>query len=399
MEAYAGRLVIAAAIALGSATMFTTACSFSDQPSHAEIEACAREPVESSGMVSVAAGAFIADDRPFVPRGVGSYPLLEHAGNDRVTAVDDIFAQATALGRPILRTNAYLEGGQNPARLRNDDGTMNEPGLVGLDRLLDQARVHGVKLILVLGTNWSHYGGAPRVVEMVAPGEGLPKDAFWSEPRIVGAQRSFLRTLVSRLNTISAIPYAEDTSIFAWELMNEARCDDPRWCDADTLTRWARVMADEVRAAGARQPIAWGGSGHRAHHGEDLAAIAADGAVDILTLHLYPWAEHSLIAEPGRGTRPEVAIRLGVEAIRDRAALARRFGRALLVEELGWRAPSGDTLDGERGVVVGAWLRAAREEGVGALPWMIAERDRPDYDGLLIRPEVDRATVEALRCE
>jgi hypothetical protein len=30
---------------------------------------------------------------------------------------------------------------------------------------------------------------------------------------------------------------------------------------------------------------------------------------------------------------------------------------------------------------------------------MIGERGRPDYDRLLIRPEQDRATVEALRCE
>ena len=59
-----------------------------------------------------------------------------------------------------------------------------------------------VRLILVLTNNWSDYGGAPAVVEMAAPGEGLPKDAFWSEPRAVALQRAYVTTLVERVNGV-----------------------------------------------------------------------------------------------------------------------------------------------------------------------------------------------------
>ena len=36
---------------------------------------------------------------------------------------------------------------------------------------------------------------------------------------------------------------------------------------------------------------------------------------------------------------------------------------------------------------MGACMRVARTMGVGTLPWMIGERGRTDYDGLLLRPE------------
>lgn len=347
-----------------------------------------------------AEGRFVIDGSPVALRGIGSYPLLEHAGNGRMDEVDDILAQAVALGRPVVRTNAFLDGGTNPARIRDADGTLREEGLVGLDRLLAAAAAHGVRLVLILTNNWTDYGGAPAIVRMVAPSEGLPKDAFWSDPRAVASQRAYIEAIVGRLNTVNGRPYATDPTVAAWELVNEARCDDPSWCDADTLVTWARTMAGAVRAAGARQLVAWGGSGHLGAHGEDLERIAAGGAVDVLTLHIYPFASHSLhLSTLSPGDRAAIGIRRGVDAIRERAAIARRYRLPLLVEELGWRGPTGDDRDGERAVVLGAWLRAAREVGAAALPWMIAERGRPDYDGLLIRTETDRATVGALRCE
>lgn len=399
-----GRLVdrTVGGMVLGMGLAWVTGCAWTDAPAEEAVAACARDRAPwGAGVVRRdALGAFTLDDRPFVPRGIGSYPLLEHAGNGRMDAVHDIFDQAIALGRPLVRTNAFFDGGDNPARIRADDGTLRDDGLAGLDRLLAAAAERGVRLILVLANNWHHYGGAPAVVRMAAPGEGLPKDAFWSDPRVVEAQRSYVQHLVRRTNAVNGRAYAEDPAVFAWELANEARCDDEDWCDAGTLVRWARTMADSIREAGATQLVAWGGSGHRDRHGEDLGRIAVEGGVDVLTLHVYPFARHALRLDArSAGQRNALGIRLGVEAIRDRAAVARAHRLPLLVEELGWRNSDRADRDGERAVVIGAWLRAADAEGVGTVPWMIGERGRPDYDQLLIRPEEDRATVRALRCE
>ncbi len=384
------------------ALVLVVGCAWSDAPTPGAIEACARDqaPLAGGAVARDDHGRLLVDGAAVVPRGLGSYPLLEHAGNGRMEAVHDIFDQALALGRPVVRTNAYLDGGRNPARIRDADGTIREEGLLGLDRLLAAAAERGVRLVLILTNNWENYGGAAAVLEAAAPGEELPKDAFWSEARAVEAQRRYVQTLVARTNEVNGRRYADDPTVFAWELVNEARCEDDAWCDAGTLVRWARAMAEALRGAGATQLVAWGGSGHLGLHGEDLERVAADGAVDVLTLHVYPFAHHALRLDASTpGQRTALGIRLGVDAIRERAALARRHGLPLVVEELGWRGGEGADRDAERALVLGAWLRAAREQGVAAFPWMIGERGRPDYDGLLIRPDEDLATVEALRCE
>ncbi|MCZ7685631.1 MAG: glycoside hydrolase family 5 protein [Sandaracinaceae bacterium] len=116
--------------------------------------------------------------------------------------------------------------------------------------------------------------------------------------------------------------YGDDPTVFAWELVNEPRCDDARFCDAATLVEWARAMAGALRGAGARQPIAWGGVGFAGEHGEDLEALAADGAVEILTLHLYPGLAGAVsLGPPAEGDH---AIAAAVRAAPTPSATARR---------------------------------------------------------------------------
>jgi mannan endo-1,4-beta-mannosidase len=307
---------------------------------------------------------------------VNSYPLLQHAGAGQLAAIADIFAQARALGRPLVRTPAFFDAGDSPARLRDERGAPREAGLQRLDRVLAAAADGGVKLLLVLANNWRDFGGAPAILELIAPGEKLPKNAFWTDPRALANQLAYQRALATRINSVNGARYADDPTIFAWELANEARCESDR--SGRTLAAWARRMSDGLRAAGVSQPIAWGGSGYLGRYGEDLRLIAADGGVDVLTLHMY--------ASTLRTRRVEKVIAWGVATLRERSAVARSAGLPLLLEEVNWK-PARPEGDAERARVLGAWLAEAERLGVGSLPWMIGERGRRDYDGYLIRPE------------
>jgi len=360
-------------------------------------ESCAVPLPASAGIVQVdGAGQFSLSGRAFVPRGVNSYPLLQHLGNGRIDLVQDIFAQAAALERPLVRTLAFLDSGESPARLRDDLGNLRAQGLEALDRLLFEADAQGVRLILTLTNNWEDFGGAPAVLKMVAPSETLPKNAFWSDPRAIAAQLAYQTALATRVNGLNGRIYRDDPTIFAWELANEPRCESdrtPALCKGGTLVRWARSMSDGLRAAGVQQLIAWGGSGYLGTYGEDLRAIAADGGVDVLTLHMYATA-----APSRRGlSRAEAAIEWGESTLRERAEVAEEAGMPLLLEEVNWKPDAESDRDGERATVLAAWLELADTLGVGTLPWMIGERGRTDYDGYLIRPD-DVATVSVLRC-
>lgn len=336
-----------------------------------------------------AAGKLHLAGEPFLPRGLNSYPLLQHAAAGRISAIEDIFCQAHTLARPLIRMPAYLDAGDSQDRTRDAHGNILESGLRALDQVLALAASSGIRLLLILANYWPDFGGIPALLRMIAPHEHLPTDAFWQDPRAIAAQLRYQTALVTRTNHVNGRAYAHDPTIFAWELMNEAR--SPRWLARyrgapRMLARWARRMSDGLRADGARQLIAWGGAGHLGHHGEDLRIIAAQSGVDILTLHMYG---NSFITR-----RPAVAIAWGARVMRSRARIARAAGLPLLLEEVNWTPASGR--DDDRARVLEAWLQLARELNVGSLPWMVGERERTDYDGYLIRP-AHHATIDVLR--
>ena len=352
--------------------------------------------IEDAGLITVRGTRFVLGEREIVPHGVNSYPLLQHAGDERWDAIDDVFAQAVALGRPFVRTNAFMDGGRNPARLRDEDGSLREAGLRALDALIARAARFGVRLLLPLTNHWADSGGAPKLIAILAPGEGLSGEAFYSDPRAIAAQQAYVQALATRTNHVTGRAYRDDPTIFAWELANEARSNERRRGARDPLVVWARAMVESLRAAGVRQPIAWGGSGHRGKRGEDLDAIADDGAVDVLTLHLYPGLHTAWSAALPNGLRSAASRLLGSAVIRDRAALARRYGMPLLLEELGHPMPGrvqGRARDRERAEVLRVLLATADEHGIAAFPWMIGERGREDHDGHLIRPQDPHTTA------
>jgi endo-1,4-beta-mannosidase len=383
---------------LALAATLAAACSPSpDVGAIPPFESCEVPALEPGELVLTEARSFVRGDGETMPHGINSYPLLQHVGDDRIDAVRDILGQANALGRPLLRTPGYMDGGDNPARIRDDDGTIREQGLAALDRVLAEAADHGVRLLLTLTNNWEGYGGARAVVDAVAPGEGLPKDAFWSEPRAVAAQVEYVQTIASRTNTINGRLYATDPTVLGWELCNEARCDDPDWCDAATLSTWAATMSAILRGAGAEQPIFWGGAGYLGQHGEDLREIAAHGGVDVLTAHVYLHYSDPWLYQLPQAERVAKAIDIGAGIVRERAEVALDYGLPLVIEELGWKVAAAGLRDAERAAVYEGWLAVAHDEGLATMPWMIGETDRPDYDGLLIRP-TDHLTWEVIAC-
>jgi mannan endo-1,4-beta-mannosidase len=399
-----GYLPLAAVLALGCAgaepsdSQAVDASEDGDATPPAQTDAaCGPQPALGAELVILnEALQFESEGETFVPQGVNSYPLLQHVGSARLDAVEDILAQAMALGRPLLRIPAYMDKGTNPARIRASDGTLREEGLVALDRVLAAAAEHGVRLILVLTNNWEDFGGAPELVKLIAPDEALPKNAFWSDARAIALQLAYQTALASRVNSQNQRSYRDDPTIFAWELANEARCErnvTPAFCDDMTLARWAKRMSDGLREAGVQQLIAWGGGSGREDYGDDLRIIAAHAGVDILTLHMYG---SSVVASAGQ-TRAESAIQWGTSLLQERADEAASAGLPLLLEEVNWKPQQTSGREQERARVLGAWLRVAQELGVGTLPWMIGESGRTDYDGYLITPE-DEETTQVIAC-
>ncbi len=51
------------------------------------------------------------------------------------------------------------------------------------------------------------------------------KDCFFVDPKARELFQNHLTTVVNRVNTLTGVAYKNDPTIFAWDLMNEPRCD------------------------------------------------------------------------------------------------------------------------------------------------------------------------------
>jgi len=314
-----------------------------------------------------------------VRRGLAESPVLE-----------EVLAKAAALGVRAVRTN-----GHNDAVDKVGDSAIqvaplkyDEVALVGLDRVLARARVHGVRLVLTLGNYWDAYGGARQYVAWA----GLPRPVegdsrFFTEPAVVTHYKAHVVGLLNRVSTVDGIRYGEHPAVLAWELLNEPR---GRGLDREgvTLRAWIDDVAREVKAHAPGHLVGTGEEGFEpSPEGYDAAFWAAVGTsmlrtpgssfarntaspfIDFASVHFYPEAW----GLDGPGTA--VA---GAKWLMEHAAIARSLGKPLFVGELGLRNEGELDLSQRRALYRG-WLECMRKDGVGGgALWVFANDARPD---------------------
>ncbi len=96
-------------------------------------------------------------------------------------------------------------------------GAYSEPALRRLDLVLAEAAAAGVKLILPL-TNFEPFLGGVEWYVCEILGEGKDKELFYTDPAIKEAYFAYVRMLLTRVNSVTGAPYADDPTVMAWEV-------------------------------------------------------------------------------------------------------------------------------------------------------------------------------------
>jgi len=300
------------------------------------------------------AGALWEGARRFRFTLINAYYLQEEAARGRLDLVDETFAGARAMGARVVRAWAFNDDpNKDDTAIQRALGAYEERGLDGLDRTVERARAHGIKLILPLCNYWNAYGGARQWLlwhGVADAREGDPR--FFTDERVRQSFTSHVQRIAGR--------YRDDDTVLAWELMNE-----PRGAPAD----WVRFAARAVKQAAPRHLISLGDEG-----GEHLDC----DELDLASCHFYPQKY---------GVRGGDEARAGVDWIAAHARAAARAGKPLVVGEFGIAR---DGLDPDaRLAAYRAWLDAAAstEAVAGIGPWLFAYVSRP--------PEWDEFTFQA----
>ncbi|OBZ80006.1 putative mannan endo-1,4-beta-mannosidase A [Grifola frondosa] len=312
-----------------------------------------------SGFVSTNGRNFELDGKPFAFVGANSYwlPLL--------TTSDDVertFKTMQDAGVKVLRTWGFnaINGTELPGALQSNltyyqlwnssQWILNDgpQGLQRLDNVIATAEKHDIKVIVAFTNNGS---GLELYINWIA-GAGNTHDVFYTNPAIIASYQSYVKIIVER--------YKNSSAIFAWELVNEARCagdilPSGHSCvpGSNTLKTWYRQQSDFVRSLDPHHMITTGGEGQffmskpfefwfngtlvsdfnfNGEAGEDFEGDLGLPNIDFGTYHMYPQLWYPQLDFPGSNFTVE---NWGLFWINQHINAANRAEKPLILEEFG----------------------------------------------------------------
>ncbi|GAU27612.1 hypothetical protein TSUD_270010 [Trifolium subterraneum] len=213
--------------------------------------------------------------------------------------VSNVFREASAAGLTICRTWAFSDGGNQSLQI--SPGIYNENVFQALDFVIGEAKKNGVRLILSLVNNYKDFGGRPQYVEW-ANSSGVQvnnDDDFYTNPVIKGYYKNHVKSVLTRINTITKIAYKDEPTIMAWELINEPRCQVDY--SGKTINAWVEEMAPYVKSIDKKHLLEVGLEGFYGDSipdrkqynpgfqvGSDFISNNLVNEIDFATIHAYP---------------------------------------------------------------------------------------------------------------
>ncbi len=265
-----------------------------------------------------------------------------------------------AMGVTNLRILASAEEG--PLRNSIKPGfrtatTINETLLAGLDYALAEMAKRNMRAVLYLTNFWEWSGGmmtylsyvnGGRFINMNDPAHPWPAFAnfnaqFYGNRRATDMYRDWIRTVVSRTNTVTGRPYAADPTVMAWQLSNEPRpSGDAAHAKLDQFYAWVRDSARLIKSLDPNHLVCTGSEGLKGTLEQPSILLAEHGIpeIDYLTAHIWPnnweWVKQTDLA--GTYRRGE---QLTDDYIAKHVDYARQLDKPLIIEEFGYPRDGG----------------------------------------------------------
>lgn len=325
--------------------------------------------VSGSPFVRAVAGRFVQNGASF--RFLGANVAVMH-GDAHRAALGTTLDAVRDDGLHVIRVWALGEREADaPAWARSYAFRIGEEGWVEesfahLDRVLVEAASRHLSVIVVLANRWADYGGVPAYLRWT----GDPFDAsapdgiaradlgtFFRSARARELYLAHVERVVGRTNALTGVPYRDDPTLFAWELMNEVSAERR---DAPDLAAFVSTAARRIHELDPHHMVSAGEIGYAsAAERRTWREIVSLPEIDYADAHAYP-AEHDRVR-----TRGELDA-----FVDDHAAFAQSvLHRPLLFGELGF-AVGRRALGLSRPALFDHFLGHADRVGVdGALVW------------------------------
>lgn len=316
---------------------------------------CASEP--DNGFFHVYDGHFVKDGCPCYYIGTNMWygPLLAVDGPSG--DMERLLAELDSLKAIGIDNLRVLVGGDGPEGLptriepvlQPEAGVYNEDIFTGLDRFLAELGKRDMSAVLYLNNAWEWSGGYGQYLEWAGEGKAvIPAVDGWAEYMEYAsgfvssslAKNLFadhVRKVVSRINTVTGVPYKDDPAIFPWQICNEPRCFSVSEKSKAEFAEWLTGTAALIKSLDPNHMVSTGSEGYWGCE-NDLSLfekIHSCPDIDYLTIHIWPF-NWGWVKSPDVEKGLDEAIRNTDRYIDAHLSIAAEYRKPLVIEEFGF---------------------------------------------------------------
>jgi len=235
---------------------------------------------------------FMLNGKPFYFAGCNCYDLFTYGSGsgDPETqymdkaAIDAHFKDMQTNGVAVVRLWGF-NSGQSWHGFEPSLGQYNPSEFDEFDYILNSAKNHGIKLIVTLENYWTAYGGITQRLQWAGANPSPNQGVFFTNQQAMNSFNNYLKYFLSRVNHYTNTKYVNDSTILAWELMNEPRHqglgDD---VTSTTLRNWIDTAGKLIRTYDSYHMISAGIEGHGTKYG-----FGGDEGNNFVTIHQSPY--------------------------------------------------------------------------------------------------------------
>jgi len=314
---------------------------------------------EPDDFIRVQGTQFMHNGKPYYFAGTnmwyGAYIGSQGETGDRARLLRELdFLSATGITNLRIMAASetpYLKAALYPA-IQRRPGDLDESLLEGLDFILAEMAVRHMHGVLFLNNYWEWSGGMA-VYNVWAGRDAVdPNDttkgwsafmdfsaSFYASKKADSLYREYIKTIITRKNSVNGRTYSDDPTIMAWQLANEPRPGakgETAEKNLPAFYRWIEQTARFIHSLDTNHLVSTGSEGTvgTLQSAEYFLESHKTPSIDYLTMHLWPlnwgWFDPRRIPE----TLPQTE-KNATEYIAAHLALARKLNKPLVMEEYG----------------------------------------------------------------
>ena len=333
------------------AIMLTAACG----PSAGKGKANENE-VKDKGFITTDGTRFLNDGKPYSYIGTNLWYASVLAstgeGGNRERFCNEL-DMLKSIGVTNLRIVTGPDAGSdhaNPAKpyLQIAPGVLNDTILQGLDFAIAELEKRDMHAVIYLNNAWDWSGGFGFYLKECGYGDSPNTNEdggynryveycsnFAREPKALELYYNYIKSIISRTNSITGRAYKDEPAIMAWQLCNEPRAFGKE--NKELFAKWISEAAALIKSLDNNHLVSTGSEGYIGCEvdAELYEQIHADKNIDYLTIHIWPvnwgWAKRSA---------PDSDIVYACEEsgmyISEHVDIANKLNKPLVIEEFGF---------------------------------------------------------------